>query len=382
MFFICLSFIALYGSALNKSGNITPHSRPRCSLRHLGMGLGGETFCSSPMGKIEHVADPSLLRVPQFSNQGTVHTSKIILGMKPEFPSEAGPEMCCMLRALSVLIIGRCDTYLHLHVASSPQRCLGNILCGETTLLHSRNCYLDWFLTGISIFLPPLMLVSCIVRFFIACMTYSNKMRWKYRKTASAIWTRRRVYWRKRQLSRSEYLIEMKSKRIIPTGVAISFANIPNPVLSQRTRNDNVQGEAMNRRPLEKKKSCGRENNAESSLKYCRRKKSFTSRKIGIRSSDDCRRAPFKHVPYFDTPKRRKKRIGFRRRCGNAFNLKVPSINDAHLKNRTVRNVPRRQKKVRRALSPKVPKPRSTPEVKHSSVPNYHISYKQVLAVH
>ena len=65
MFFICLSFMALYGSALNKSGNITPHSHARCSLRHLGLGLGGQTFCSNPMEKIENVANPSLVRVPQ-----------------------------------------------------------------------------------------------------------------------------------------------------------------------------------------------------------------------------------------------------------------------------------------------------------------------------
>ena len=158
-----------------------------------------------------------------------------------------------------MLIIGRCDTYLHLHVASSPLRCLG-------TLLHSRNCYLHWFLTGISIFLPPLMLVSCIVRFFIACMTYSNKMRWKYRKTASAIWTRRRVYWRKRRLSRSEYLVEMKSRQTTPTGVAISFENIPTTAPSHTTLNDNVQGQTMNSRPLATKKSYRGGKNGKSSL--------------------------------------------------------------------------------------------------------------------
>merc|ERR1711888_402600 len=97
----------------------------------------------------------------------------------------------------------------------------------------------------------------CIVRYFIACMTYSNKMRGKFRKTASAIWSRRRVYWRKRRLSRSEYLVEMKSRQTTPTGFVISFENIPNPVPSHRTRNDNVQGKAMNRRPLATKKSCG-----------------------------------------------------------------------------------------------------------------------------
>ena len=76
MFFICLSFMALYGSALNKSGNITPLSHARCSLRHLGLGLGWQTFCSNPMEKIENVANPSLVRVPQ---RGMVYFSCIAL---------------------------------------------------------------------------------------------------------------------------------------------------------------------------------------------------------------------------------------------------------------------------------------------------------------
>ena len=104
MFFQCLSFMALYGSAMNQPGNIIPHSRAccslvhlgvgsawqtfcsshveeatalnqpgsitphsyaQCSLRHLGVGLGGNYFCSNHMEKIENVANPSLVRVPQ-----------------------------------------------------------------------------------------------------------------------------------------------------------------------------------------------------------------------------------------------------------------------------------------------------------------------------
>ena len=49
MFFQCLSFMALYGSAMNQPGNIIPHSRARCSLVHLGVGLAWQTFCSSPV---------------------------------------------------------------------------------------------------------------------------------------------------------------------------------------------------------------------------------------------------------------------------------------------------------------------------------------------
>ena len=233
------------------------------------------------------------------------------------------------------------------------------------------------------IFISLLMLgFCCIVRYFIACMTNSNKKRGKYRKTASAIWTRRRVYWRKRRLSRAEYVVEMKSKQTAPTGVVISFENIPNPALRQRTRNDNVQGEAMNSRPLATKKSCGGGKDGKRSFDYCRRRKSCTSGQIRIRSSYDCRRAPSKQVAFFDTAKRTKKRMGYRRRCANALNLEYPSIRDASFKSKIVRNAPKRKKKARRALSPKLPEPTSTQELNHFSAPKYHISYKKALDVY
>ena len=47
-----------------------------------------------------------------------------------------------------------------------------------------------------------------------------------------------------------------------------------------------------------------------------------------------------------------------------------------------MRNAQKRKKKIRRALSPKLPKPTSTPELKHLTAPNYHISYKKTLAVY
>ena len=66
MFFQCLSFMALYGS-------IIPHSNAQCSLRHLGMGLGGQNFCSNLMEKIENVANLSPFRVSQ---RGMVYFSR------------------------------------------------------------------------------------------------------------------------------------------------------------------------------------------------------------------------------------------------------------------------------------------------------------------
>ena len=287
----------LNGSTLNHSGNITPHSNAPCSIRHLDMGLGGQTFCFNLREKISFFS---------------------------------------------------------------------NVEC--------------WYYIILSLFMLGF---SCIiVRYFIACMTSSSKMRGKYRKTASAIWTRRRVYWRKRRLSRSEYLVEMKSRQTTPTGVVLSFENIQNPAPSHRTRNDNVQGETMNSRPLATKKSCGGGKTGNSYLNYGRRRKSCTSGKIRIRSSHDCRRAPSKQVPFFDTAKRIKKRMGYRRRCANALNLKFPSIRDASFQSNIVRNAPRRKKKEPRALSPKLQKAASTPGRNHLSAPSYHISYKKALDVY
>ena len=117
----------------------------------------------------------------------------------------------------------------------------------------------------------------------------------------------------------------------------------------------------MNSRPLATKKSCGGGKTGKSSPNYGRRRKSCTSGKIRIRSSHDCRRAPSKQVPFFDTAKRIKKRMGYRRRCANALNLKLPSIRDASFKSNIVRNAPRRKKKEPRALSPKLQKAALTP---------------------
>ena len=58
MFFQCLSFMALYGSAMNQPGNIIPHSRACCSLVHLGVGSAWQTFCSSPVEETSALNQP------------------------------------------------------------------------------------------------------------------------------------------------------------------------------------------------------------------------------------------------------------------------------------------------------------------------------------
>ena len=107
--------------------------------------------------------------------------------------------------------------------------------------------------------------------------------------------------------------------------------------------------------------------------------KSHRPRKIGISSSNGCREPPSKHFRFFATPKLTNKRIGFRRRCGNALNLPVASVSDRQFMSTRVRNSPRRKKRVRKALRPKLSKPTLTPELKQSPGRNYHISFENAL---
>ena len=157
MFFICLSFMAFYGSALNQPGNITPHSNARCSVRHLGLGLGGKNFCSNLMEKIENVVNPSLVRVPQ---RGMVYFSCIALceNTLKQIGNNTHPSRA--LRHLG----GSFPRYSLLH--------LGGSLCGESICwkpLEETGNVEWWYRIFISLFLLGFSYG------FIACMTYSNK---------------------------------------------------------------------------------------------------------------------------------------------------------------------------------------------------------------
>ena len=46
-------------------GNITPHSNARCSLRHLGLSLCGQSFYCKSFEETHNVTNLSLARVPQ-----------------------------------------------------------------------------------------------------------------------------------------------------------------------------------------------------------------------------------------------------------------------------------------------------------------------------
>ena len=265
--------------------------------------------------------------------------------------------------------------------------------------------FVSLFMLGVScgyyltiyIILTTCLLISLLkeVRVKTSCRFH------KHPSLGSVTWTKRKIYWRRRQLSRSTYIMEvirssvrlrrfrqserslrlhddmMKSKRITPICLRTSFANPANTL--KRTRDGHVQGDAKIKLSLERKNSFSPGKRCKNPPNGCSKKKICSPRKIGISSSDGCSKSPSKQFRFFYLPKRIKKRIGFRRGCGNALNHRVASVSDGQLKSTIVRNTPRRKKKVCKALRPKLPKPTSTPELKDLPGPTYHISFKKAL---
>ena len=189
----------------------------------------------------------------------------------------------------------------------------------------------------------------------------NKNRRVKFGKAGSCNWTRRRAYWLQESVCRADYLaFARRSKTLaaqsfkIKATHTIPLVNHPTISKSVPIRDSVVQ----------------------------RKETSVRRRLLKRRDLHGCRRAPSKPFPFFYTPKRIKKRMGFRRRCANAVNVKVASIREADVKSKIVRDPPKTKKKVRRALSRKLPKPTSTPELKHLTAPKYDISYKRTLAAY
>ena len=82
--------------------------------------------------------------------------------------------------------------------------------------------------------------------------------------------------------------------------------------------------------------------------------------------------------PFFVTPKRTKRRIGFMRRSGNRIGQGIVLLPGTELKRNHARNAPR-QKNKRKFIRAKVRKQTSLPQVNRKPPPSYHISYNQAL---
>ena len=151
MFFQCLSFMALYGSAMNQPGNIIPHSRAGCSLVHLGVGSAWQTFCSSPVEETSALNQPGSITPHSYAQCSLRHLG-VGLG---------GQNFCFNLREVFFPI---------------SFGLMGTIYFGLILLRRMRGY---------------------------------TKTRVKHRRRlGSGYWTRRKIYWRRRKISRTAYIAE------------------------------------------------------------------------------------------------------------------------------------------------------------------------------
>ena len=204
------------------------------------------------------------------------------------------------------------------------------------------------------------MQLQGILKFTDHSNLYNNR-RVKFRKAGSCNWSRRRAYWLQKSICRADYLACARRSKNLATQSfnakgTHTIASVNHPTISKSVR---IRDSVVQRK--------------ETSVRRRRLKRTELHR---------CRKVPSKPFPFYYTPKRIKKRMGFRRRCGTSVNVKVGSKREADVKSKIVRNAPKTNRKVRRPSSRNLPKPTSTPELKHSTAPKYHISYKKTLAVY
>ena len=212
IFFLCLSSVVLNGSTLNNSGSITPHSHACCSLRHLGVGLGRNTFCFNLREKI-YVANPSLVRVPQrearcsLRHLGVGFSGQYIWWKTMEETENSANlsrahvaqrhlvYLCCMASSGSTL--KQTGDITHLSCASFPLGYLCAGLCGKS----SNGKPMEQ--TAPSLISFSLMIALTIylwLLFFRRTRGYTRTRVKHRRRLGSGYWTRRRIYWRRRKI--------------------------------------------------------------------------------------------------------------------------------------------------------------------------------------
>ena len=207
---------------------------------------------------------------------------------------------------------------------------------------------------------------------------FETKRYRKRRRNASCIWTRRRVHWLQKRVSRSDYvalalcnLIEARksseSKRRDPNcrRLAIPRSKMVNCGFTlARVETANVQEEQRKSPTLDNMKSC------------CPPELIVESSKMNRRSFDE-------HVPFIVNRKRVKKHIQFRRRSAKmspqCFDRTQEGISENSKSSGRYR---RKKKAARRVKVQEVSKQTSVPEAKKILTPSYHISYESLLPVY
>ena len=247
-----------------------------------------------------------------------------------------------------------------LYLSSTLRRylCLAVGMFGGTTVL-----YILTQLLGICFILAGDFVSLVFLAYVFLCFgcrrRYSKKRRLRYRSLGSYNWSRRRVFWLQKKISRTEYVAlasknksATKSLEIRPTQttcapVVASFANSSKAaVTGKRKEKTTVRRKTLNNKDLQRTRSSTR------------------------------RESPF---PFFVSPKRIKKRIEFRRRTSNLMDNSIDPLRGTDPKSKKPRSAPRTNKQRCQPKRPKLRKQTSVPEVKHKPPPSYHVSYTKAL---
>ena len=193
---------SLYWSPLNQPGNITPHSNARCSIRHLGMGLGGQNFRSNLTEMIVKFANPSPVRAPQ---RGMVYFSCAALCENTLKQNRSNTQPSRALRRLGGSLywspLNQPGNITPHSYAQCSIRHLGVGLGGQNFCFNLREVFFP-----ISFGLMGTIYFGLIL---LRRMRGYTKTRGKHRRRlGSGYWTRRKIYWRRRKISRTAYIAD------------------------------------------------------------------------------------------------------------------------------------------------------------------------------
>ena len=236
--------------------------------------------------------------------------------------------------------------------------CLGVGLFGGTAVLYILTRLLDIGFIFVGNFVS-LVFFAYVFLCFGCRRIYSKKIRLKYRSIGSYNWSRRRVLWLQKKISRTEYValasknksstksFETRATQTSCAPVLASFAKSTKATVTGKTREKTiVRRKTLNNKDLHRRRSSSRRESA---------------------------------FPFFVSPKRIKKRIEFRRKTSNVIDDSIVPLRGTDPKSKKHMSKPRTNKQRCQPKRQKLRKQTSVPEVKHKPPPSYHVPYTKAL---
>ena len=231
-----------------------------------------------------------------------------------------------------------------------------------------------------------------------------NRIGNKHRGNVSYIWTRRKVYWRQKRVSRSQYVtlafnestraqkcFQMKtshakrrrlekSSKVLNSEDTLKGTDPMDCFDVADGRTSTLIGSFLS--PLRQgydSIKLNLQSQVTKSLTLDNQKSSRTCN-FAKKSCKKPARVSSKRFAYLLTPKRVKKQTRFRRRSGNRAGIRAASPNDKDLQRTKVRRIYRKKKKRVNEIGRKALKNQPVPpETKPLSAPSYHISFDNIL---